>query len=101
MDLLRSLPIGLYLDQPITRLHQLDARVKFIWLMAFLAAPLLANPWWRLALVGLLMFLTLLAPIPPRVWRQQMADIFSDYRLSDYCYHSRWFRGEYSAAFTG
>ena len=64
MDLLRSLPIGLYLDQPITRLHQLDARVKFIWLMAFLAAPLLANPWWRLALVGLLMFLTLLAPIP-------------------------------------
>jgi len=72
MDLLRSLPIGLYLDQPITRLHQLDARVKFIWLMAFLAAPLLANPWWRLALVGLLMFLTLLAPIPPRVWRQQM-----------------------------
>jgi energy-coupling factor transport system permease protein len=40
--------------------------------MAFLAAPLLANPWWRLALVGLLMLLTLLAPIPPRVWRQQM-----------------------------
>ena len=72
MDLLRSLPICLYLDHVITRLHQLDARVKFIWLMAFLAAPLLANPWWRLALVGLLMLLTLLAPIPPRVWRQQM-----------------------------
>jgi energy-coupling factor transport system permease protein len=72
MDLLRSLPIGLYLEKPITWIHQLDARVKFIWLMAFLAAPLLANPWWRLALVGFLMLLTLLAPIPPRVWRQQM-----------------------------
>jgi energy-coupling factor transport system permease protein len=72
MDLLRSLPIGLYLDKPITWLHQLDARVKFVWLMAFLAAPLLANPWWRLSLVGFLMLLTLLAPIPLRVWRQQM-----------------------------
>jgi energy-coupling factor transport system permease protein len=72
MDLLRSLPIGLYLDKPITWLHQLDARIKFVWLMAFLAAPLLANPWWRLALVGFLMLLTLFAPIPLRVWRQQM-----------------------------
>lgn len=72
MDLLRSLPIGLYLDKPITWLHKLDARVKFVWLMAFLAAPLLANPWWRLGLVGFLMILTLLASIPMRVWRQQM-----------------------------
>jgi energy-coupling factor transport system permease protein len=40
--------------------------------MAFLAAPLLANPWWRLALVGFLMLITLLAPVPLRVWRQQM-----------------------------
>ncbi|MEG3439817.1 CbiQ family ECF transporter T component [Pannus brasiliensis CCIBt3594] len=72
MDLLRSLPIGLYLDKPLTWLHKLDARVKFVWLMAFLAAPLLANPWWRLGLVGFLMIVTLLARIPLRVWRQQM-----------------------------
>jgi energy-coupling factor transport system permease protein len=72
MDLLRSLPIGLYLEKPVTWLHTLDARVKFIWLMTFLAAPLLANPWWRLALVGFLMLITLLAMIPFRVWRQQM-----------------------------
>ncbi len=72
MDLLRSLPIGLYLDKPVTWLHKLDSRVKFIWLMAFLAAPLLANAWWRIVIVLLLIFLTLAARIPLRVWRQQM-----------------------------
>jgi energy-coupling factor transport system permease protein len=72
MDLLRSLPIGLYLEQPITWLHRLDARVKLIWLMSFLVAPLLANPGWRLVLVGLLILITLLARIPFRVWKRQM-----------------------------
>ena len=72
MDLLRSLPLGLYLEQPVTWLHHLDSRVKFIWLMSFLVAPLLANPYWRLALVVLLILLTLSAAIPLRVWRQQM-----------------------------
>ncbi|MBR8831771.1 MAG: Energy-coupling factor transporter transmembrane protein EcfT [Chroococcopsis gigantea SAG 12.99] len=72
MDLLRSLPIGLYLDKPITWLHKLDSRVKFAWLMAFLAAPLLANAWWRLVIAGLLIVLTFAARIPVRVWRQQM-----------------------------
>ncbi len=73
MDLLRSLPLGLYLEQPVTWLHHLDSRVKFIWLMSFLAAPLVDNPYWRLALVVLLILLTLTAAIPLRVWRQQMA----------------------------
>jgi energy-coupling factor transport system permease protein len=72
MDLLRSLPLGLYLEQPVTWLHYLDSRVKFIWLMSFLAAPLLANSYWRLTLVGLLILLTSHAMIPLRVWRQQM-----------------------------
>ncbi len=72
MDLLRSLPIGLYLEKPETWLHKLDARVKLIWLMSFLATPLLANPYWRLSLVGVLIILTLSAAIPLRVWKQQM-----------------------------
>ncbi len=72
MDLLRSLPLGLYLEQPVTWLHHLDSRVKFIWLMSFLAAPLLANPYCRLALAVLLILLTISAAIPLRVWRQQM-----------------------------
>jgi energy-coupling factor transport system permease protein len=72
MDLLRSLPIGLYLEQPVTWLHKVDPRVKLAWLMTFLLAPLLANPLWRLGLVGLLILLTISAAIPLRVWRQQM-----------------------------
>jgi energy-coupling factor transport system permease protein len=72
MDLLRSLPISLYLEQPITWLHRLDARVKLAWLMAFLLTPVLANPWWRIGLVGTLLLLTLAAGIPWRVWKRQM-----------------------------
>jgi energy-coupling factor transport system permease protein len=72
MDLLRSLPIGLYLEQPVTWLHHLDARVKMAWLVSILVTPILANAHWRFFLVALLILLTLVASIPLRVWRQQM-----------------------------
>ncbi|EAW33296.1 energy-coupling factor transporter transmembrane protein EcfT [Lyngbya sp. PCC 8106] len=72
MDLLRSLPLGLYLEEPITWLHRMDARVKLGWLMSFLLTPLLASELWRLALVGLLIVITLSARIPLRVWKRQM-----------------------------
>ncbi len=72
MDLLRSLPLGLYLEQPITWLHHLDPRVKLGWLMTFLVIPLLANPVWRIATVIILILITLTAKIPLRVWRQQI-----------------------------
>jgi len=72
MDLLRSLPIGLYLEKPVTWLHKLDARVKLAWLMSFLITPLLANPFWRISLVIVLIILTICASIPWRVWKQQM-----------------------------
>lgn len=72
MDLLRSLPLGLYLEQPVTWLHRLDPRVKLAWLMTFLLSPLLADAIWRIALVGLLMLLTLASGIPWRVWQRQL-----------------------------
>ncbi|MFZ4665218.1 MAG: energy-coupling factor transporter transmembrane component T family protein [Prochlorotrichaceae cyanobacterium] len=72
MDLLRSLPLGLYLEHPFTWMHRLDPRVKMAWLMGFLVTPILANPLWRLAMVFLLIALTLAASIPLRVWKQQM-----------------------------
>jgi energy-coupling factor transport system permease protein len=72
MDLLRSLPLGLYLEQPITWLHHLDPRVKLAWLITFLLTPLLANAEWRVALVVGLICLTLAAMIPWRAWKQQM-----------------------------
>jgi energy-coupling factor transport system permease protein len=72
MDLLRSLPIGLYLEQPITWLHRLDPRVKLIWLLSFLLAPVLANSIWKLSLVALLVIISILAGIPWRALKQQM-----------------------------
>lgn len=72
MDLLRSLPIGLYLEKPITWLHKLDPRVKLAWLMTFLVSPMRANPLWQLGIVVILILLTITTRIPLRVWRQQM-----------------------------
>lgn len=72
MDLLKSLPIGLYLEEPQTWLHRLDPRVKLVWLVSILISPILANSLWRFIVVGLLIVLTILALIPRRVWRQQM-----------------------------
>jgi energy-coupling factor transport system permease protein len=72
VDILRSLTIGLHLEQPITWLHRLDPRIKLFWLLSFLLSPTLANPLWRLAMVITLVALTILAGIPARVWKQQM-----------------------------
>ena len=72
MDLLRALPIGLYLEQPLTWLHRIDSRVKLVWLLGLMLTPIAANPIWRLSLVGGLLLLTLLSRLPVRVWRQQV-----------------------------
>ena len=72
MDLLRSLPIGSYLEQPVTWLHKIDPRVKLVWLMTYLIAPLLGNPLWRIGLAASLIVLTVAAGIPFRVWRKQI-----------------------------
>jgi energy-coupling factor transport system permease protein len=72
VDILRSLPIGLYLEQPITWLHRLDPRIKMFGLLTFLLTPIQANEFWRIAIAVLLIILTLAAKIPMRVWKQQM-----------------------------
>jgi energy-coupling factor transport system permease protein len=72
MDLLRSLPLGLYLEQPQTWLHKIDPRVKIAWLMSFLTSYSFATNEWRVLLVVLLIGFTLVARIPRRVWQQQM-----------------------------
>ena len=72
MDLLRSLPIGSYLEQPVTWLHKIDPRVKLAWLMTFLISPVLGNPWWRIALAATPIVLTIVAGIPFRVLRKQI-----------------------------
>jgi energy-coupling factor transport system permease protein len=72
MDLMRSLPLGLYLDQPVTWLHRLDPRVKLAWVSAFLLLPMFSAPALRIGIVLLLVFLTISARIPLRVWKQQI-----------------------------
>ena len=72
VDLLRNVPLGTYLESPQTWLHRLDPRVKFIWLITILVSPILANSWWRLAVVVFTVVLTWTAPLPWRVWRRQL-----------------------------
>ena len=72
VDLLRNVPLGTYLESPQTWLHRLDPRVKFVWLITILVNPILANSWWRLAIVAFTILLTWTAPLPWRVWRRQL-----------------------------
>jgi energy-coupling factor transport system permease protein len=72
VDILRSLPIGLYLEQPITWLHRLDPRIKLFGLLTILLSPIQANAFWRIAIAVLLIILTFAAKIPMRIWKQQM-----------------------------
>jgi energy-coupling factor transport system permease protein len=57
MDLMRSLPLGLYLETPITWLHQLDSRVAFGMLTSFCGA-ITATVEWRLGTAAGLIVLT-------------------------------------------
>lgn len=72
MDLLRNVPMGIYLESPRTWLHTLDPRIKLVWLLSFLLSPILANDAWRLGLVVGLLGVTLLSGLPWRVWRRQL-----------------------------
>ncbi|MBM5800808.1 MAG: energy-coupling factor transporter transmembrane protein EcfT [Cyanobacteria bacterium K_DeepCast_35m_m2_023] len=68
MDWLRQLPIGQYVHGSGSWLRQLDPRLKLAWTVAFLVTPILAGPIWRLALVALLLLLTAVSGLPPRLW---------------------------------
>lgn len=60
------------MEQPVTWLHRIDARVKVAWLLSFLLAPVWASSPCRIAIVLILVVLTISARIPWRVWKQQM-----------------------------
>jgi len=72
MDWLRQIPIGQYVDGTGSWLRDLDPRLKLAWTVAFLLTPILAGPWWRLALVGLLLLVTALSGLPWRIWRRTL-----------------------------
>jgi len=72
MDWLRQIPIGQYVEVGGGWLQALDPRLKLAWTLAFLLTPILAGPWWRLALVGLLLLLTASSGLPWRLWRRSL-----------------------------
>ncbi len=72
MDILRNVPLGIYLEAPFTWLHRLDPRVKLVWLLSVLLSPILATNLWRLSVVGVLILLTWIAGLPLRVWIRQL-----------------------------
>ena len=72
MDWLRQIPIGQYVDGRGSWLRDLDPRLKLAWTLAFLLTPILAGPWWRLALVGLLLVATACSGLPWRIWRRTL-----------------------------
>jgi energy-coupling factor transport system permease protein len=72
MDWLRQIPIGQYVDGTGSWLRDLDPRLKLAWTLAFLLTPILAGPWWRLALVGLLLLTTACSGLPWRIWRRTL-----------------------------
>jgi energy-coupling factor transport system permease protein len=72
MDWLRQIPIGQYVDGTGSWLRSLDPRLKLAWTLAFLLTPILAGPWWRLALVGMLLLVTAVSGLPWRLWRRSL-----------------------------
>lgn len=72
MDILRNVPLGIYLESPFTWLHRLDPRVKLIWLLSVLLSPILATNLWRLSVVVVLIALTWICGLPLRVWVRQL-----------------------------
>ncbi len=72
MDILRNVPLGIYLESPRTWLHQLDPRLKLIWLLSIILSPILATNTWRLTVVGALVVLTVVGGLPRRVWIRQL-----------------------------
>lgn len=72
MDILRYVPLGIYLEAPITWLHRLDPRIKLVWLLSILLSPVLAAGVWRLGIVIFLIGMTIAAGLPLRVWSRQI-----------------------------
>ncbi len=71
MDLLRSLPIGLYIEKPQTWIHQLDPRTKLLWAVGILLVCILTEWPFRWAMVGLFFIASLLSGLPARLLVKQ------------------------------
>lgn len=68
MDWLRQIPIGQYVDGSQGWLRRMDPRLKLAWTLVFLVTPVLAGPFWRVALLTGLLTVTVLSGMPWSQW---------------------------------
>ena len=73
MDWLQKIPIGQYVSGKSSWLRSIDPRVKLSWILLFLLTPILANSIWRISLVFVLLIITFLSFLPPRIWWRSLA----------------------------
>ena len=68
MDWLQKIPIGQYVSGKSSWLRSIDPRVKLSWILLFLLTPILANSIWRISSSFVLLLITFLSFLPPRIW---------------------------------
>ena len=68
MDWLKKIPIGQYVSGKSGWLRGIDPRIKLSWILLFLLTPILANSIWRIATAFVLILITFLSFLPPRIW---------------------------------
>ena len=68
MDWLKKIPIGQYVSGNSSWLRRIDPRIKVAWILMFLLSPILASIIWRISVAFVLLFITFLSLLPPRIW---------------------------------
>ena len=68
MDWLKKIPIGQYVSGKSSWLRGIDPRIKLSWILLFLLTPILANSLWRISTAFVLLLITFLSLLPPRIW---------------------------------
>ncbi len=68
MDWLKKIPIGQYVSGKASWLRSIDPRIKLSWTLLFLLTPILANSIWRISTAFILLLITFLSSLPPRIW---------------------------------
>ena len=68
MDWLKKIPIGQYVSGKSSWLRGVDPRIKLSWILLFLLTPILANSLWRISIAFVLLLITFLSFLPPRIW---------------------------------
>tara|TARA_B100001109_G_scaffold12496_1_gene9342 strand:- start:68 stop:982 length:915 start_codon:yes stop_codon:yes gene_type:complete len=73
MDWLKKIPIGQYVSGNSGWLRVVDPRIKVSWILLFLLSPILANSIWRVSVAFVLILITFISLLPPRVWWRSLA----------------------------